>query len=257
MARTTMPTPPKPASRQTPTGRTADSSAIRSVRAHLCIWIVAGLGVWFDLASKGWAFAALGPGETRTLMPGLILSRRSLNSGALFGAFPGWVGVFIIASLLALAFVLYVFACSSRRQWFLHVGLACILAGALGNLHDRAFVEADVLELRPSSGYETTQYIGVVVSPPGADPVVVAPFPDEHPDFRQEFARKDVAHIAHHGVVRDFIKFRPIAGFDYWPWVFNVADALLVVGLVILLITLWQERRQARAAKGTATVATG
>ncbi len=190
-------------------------------------------------------------------MPGLILSRRSLNSGALFGAFPGWVGVFIIASLLALAFVVYVFACSHRGQRFLHVGLACILAGALGNLHDRAFVEADVLELLPSSGYERTQYIGVVVSPPGADPVVVAPFPDEDPDFHREFARKEVARIAHHGVVRDFIKFRPIAGFDYWPWVFNVADALLVVGLVILLITLWQERRQARAARGAATVATG
>ncbi len=195
-----------------------------------------------DLVSKRWAFAALGPDENRTLIPGLINARRSLNSGALFGAFPGWVGVFIIASLLALAFVLYVFACSDRRQRFLHMGLACILAGALGNLHDRALVKADVLELLPSSGFETREYIGVIVSPAEANPVLMAPYPEGNLDFRRAFAREDIAQIARHGVVRDFIKFKPIGGFDYWPWVFNVADALLVVGLIILMITFWRER---------------
>ncbi len=204
--------------------------------------MVAGVGLWFDLASKRWAFATLGPDETRTLIPGLVNARRSLNSGALFGAFPGWVGVFIIASLLALAFVLYVFACSARRQRFLHVGLACILAGALGNLHDRALVNADVLELLPSSGYQATEYIGVIVSPAEANPVLLAPYPDRNLDFRRAFAREDVARITRHGVVRDFIKFKPIGDFDYWPWVFNVADALLVVGLIILMITFWRER---------------
>lgn len=252
-----MPRPTKPTTRHAGGTHPAADSAIRSVRAHVCLWIVAGLGLWFDLASKSWAFTTLGSGETRTLIPGLVLARRSLNSGALFGAFPGQVGVFIIASVLALAFVLYVFACSRRHQWFLHVGLACILAGALGNLHDRALVHADVIELLPSSGYEAGQYIGVIVSPTGADPVVLASFPDQQPDSRREFARRDIAEITRHGVVRDFVKFRPIAGFDYWPWVFNVADALLVVGLIILLITFWQEHRRARAAKAAATVAPG
>jgi signal peptidase II len=220
--------------------------------------MVAVVGLWIDLASKKWAFAALGPDETRTLLPGLVDARRSLNSGALFGAFPGWVAAFIVASLLALGFVLYVFASSSRRQRFLHVGLALILAGALGNLYDRAFVHADVIGLYASAGYGHTEYIGTIISPSGADPVVVAPFLDGGPEFRREFAREHIAEIARHGVVRDFIKFRPVAGFDYWPWVFNVADALLVVGLVMLLITLWGEQRRAKAAaRGAAARASG
>jgi lipoprotein signal peptidase len=46
-------------------------------------------------------------------------------------------------------------------------------------------------------------------------------------------------------VVRDFIKFKPrIAGRDVWPWVFNVADVALSVGVGILLIHFWMERRR-------------
>jgi len=248
-----MPPPTQPTTQQAHHGRASGDSAIGSVRAHLCLWIVAGLGLWFDLASKSWAFATLRPDESRTVISGFIAARRSLNSGALFGAFPG---VFIIASVAALAFVLYVFACSGRRQWFLHLGLACILAGALGNLHDRALVQADVIDLLPSAGHETTQYIGIIVSPADADPVVVAPFPDEHPHFRREYPRREITGIARHGVVRDFVKFQPIAGFDYWPWVFNVADALLVVGLIVLMITFWHEHRRAKAAARQETLAT-
>jgi len=52
------------------------------------------------------------------------------------------------------------------------------------------------------------------------------------------------------GGVRDFIKFLPrlptwiplVGGFDAWPWIFNVADALLVCGVAILLLNLWFTR---------------
>ena len=243
-----MPSRPETKPPTATSGRVPGDSAIGSLPAHLRLWIVSGLGLWFDLASKSWAFTALAPDETRTLIPGLIDARRSLNSGALFGAFPGWVGVFIIASLLALGFVLYVFAFSGRRQWALHLGLACILAGALGNLHDRARAVADVIDLKPSSSYQADQYIGLIISSSEADPLVVAPFPDKHPRFQREIPRRDISGIATHGVVRDFIKFQPIGGFDFWPWVFNVADALLVVGLIVLLLAFWRDQRHARAA---------
>ena len=50
------------------------------------------------------------------------------------------------------------------------------------------------------------------------------------------------------GVVRDFIKVEPKFGrFELWPWVFNVADALLVAGVALLLLNFWWERREARA----------
>jgi lipoprotein signal peptidase len=174
------------------------------------------------------------------LVPGLLLSRQSLNSGALFGSFSGWVGVFIVASVLALAFVLYFFACSHRRQWFMHVGLAFILAGALGNLYDRAFVQADIVTLKGGS-----QHIGLIVSDDGANPVVLANYPDRTRE--EHFPPTEIAAIDRHGVVRDFLKFKTIAGFDYWPWVFNVADALLVAGVAVLLLTSWREHRAAKA----------
>ena len=205
------------------------------------LWTVALLGLWADLASKEWAFSTLTAEEQRPLLAGVITAARSLNAGALFGAFSGWVGAFIVASMLALGFVLYVFACSSRQQRALHVGLGLILAGALGNLYDRAFVIVDVVELRATADTPARQDIGLVTSPPEADPLVIAFYPEKTKPRR--YTRKEIASATRQGVVRDFIKFTPIAGFDFWPWVFNIADALLVVGVGTLLLTFWAEHR--------------
>lgn len=65
-----------------------------------------------------------------------------------------------------------------------------------------------------------------------------------------------------HGCVRDFLHPLPGVRFpgglrlwgssgDVWPWVSNVADAFLIVGIVGLVIHLWRDgRRQARAEAG-------
>ena len=230
----------------TPTGLCRPDSALRSPGAHLLLWAVAAVTLWADLASKSWAFSKLGEGESKVLIPGLIRAQRSLNSGALFGSFSGWVLAFALASVLALGFVLYVFAGSGRKQRFLHLGLAFILAGALGNLYDRIFVQADVITLTATAPGGAGQDIGVILSEDGADPVLMASFPDEAKP--RMHARQHIAKIDRHGVVRDFIKFAPIGKFDYWPWVFNIADALLVVGVAILLITFWRERRDGKSA---------
>lgn len=224
-----------------PDGLSRPDSAFRSPAAQLMLWATTGLCLWMDLASKAWAFANLGADEAKVLVPGLITAHRSLNSGALFGSFSGWVPAFIVASVLALAFVVYVFACSGRRQRFLHLGLAFILAGALGNLYDRTFVQADVLTLKPTADRSGGQLIGLIVSESGANPVIVASYPDKQ--NRRSIPRDRIQEMNRQGVVRDFIKFAPIGGFDYWPWVFNIADALLVVGVGILLICFWRERR--------------
>lgn len=229
----------------------AEPSALRSGSAHLRLWSVTALCLWADLGTKAWAFHDLSP-QGQVLIPGFLRAQRSLNAGALFGSLSGWVPLFIAASILALGFVLYVFASSSRRQWFMHLGLSFILSGALGNLYDRSLVQADVVELKPTSQHGPVHDIGMIVSEPEADPVVVEDFPDGgHP---RSYDRAEVADIDHHGVVRDFIKFVPVhiggSGFDYWPWVFNVADALLVAGVGILLITLWREHHTTRRKGG-------
>ena len=136
-------------------------TAIAHLASHLRLWIVAGAVLWFDLWSKAWIFAKLGPEEERVLIPGVLAFRRSLNAGAVFGSFAGQVNLFIIASVFALGFVFYLFAHSPRTHRVMHIALGLILAGALGNLYDRSRVKADVLRFRASSGHEGG-VIGVV-----------------------------------------------------------------------------------------------
>ena len=53
--------------------------------------------------------------------------------------------LFILASVLAVGFVAYMFATSQRKQWVVHLALGLVLAGALGNLYDRLFVKVDLV----------------------------------------------------------------------------------------------------------------
>jgi lipoprotein signal peptidase len=65
------------------------------------------------------------------------------------------------------------------------------------------------------------------------------------------------------GVVRDFIKMEPripLGGgrhLEVWPWVYNIADVLLVVGVAILLFNFWRERRAAHALQRQQEAAAG
>ena len=221
--------------------------AIRDIPSHLCFWIIGGAALVLDLWSKDWVFTKLKPSEIRTVIPGIIDFTYSLNAGAVFGSFTGHTEVFILASLFALGFVFYLFAHSGRRQRALHVALAMILAGALGNLYDRAFIITDVVSYTAASGKQH-EVIGTVVSDP-QDPIVrIGEYPDgANP---QSFARSDVD-VRKQGVVRDFIKFVPkfpawvprLAGRETWPWVFNVADAALVCGVALLLLHTWLDRK--------------
>ena len=60
--------------------------------------------------------------------------------------------------------------------------------------------------------------------------------------------------ITQQGVVRDFIKMEPrfrVGGYliEIWPWVFNIADVLLVVGVGLLLLNFWWDRKAEKAAE--------
>ena len=192
-----------------------------------------------DLWSKSWAFSRLGVQEVKTVIPGFLEFRRSLNDGAVFGTFTGQTSVFIVASLFALGFVLYLFMHSHARQKVLHVSLGLILAGALGNLYDRAFVHADVVRIEDKKGRVQSQ-IGTIVAEDEST-IRLGDFPDGASP--QTFKRSEVT-LRRQGVVRDFLKFVPkfpsswsrVGGIDMWPWIFNIADAALVVGVAVLLL---------------------
>ena len=131
----------------------------------------------------------------RTICPGLNFTL-SVNKGAVFGiefhdspaVHRTIVGVATVATTVL---VLYFFAFSHRRARTMHVSMAFILAGALGNLYDR---------------------LTSSVALPGTPPIRYN--------------------------VRDFIDCSEIPlpfGFRY-VWVFNIADALLVVGIAVLIL---------------------
>jgi len=186
-------------------------------------------------------------------VPGVLEFHRSLNDGAVFGSLTGMTQLFVAASLCAFVFVLALFSGSSPKQRSLHVSLALVLAGALGNLYDRAFAQADVI-----SFIDGRKVIGTVIDQPDTTIVKVGAWPDGSGAAR--YAASDIAKLSRQGVVRDFIRFVPrfptwvprLAGRDVWPWVFNIADSALVCGVGILLINFWFDRKKpSTASKGT------
>jgi signal peptidase II len=157
----------------------ATEKAIRSLSSNSLFWIGAALTVAADLISKWWTFKFIKPGEHLTVISDFLYFQLTQNYGAVFGMGKGKVWVFIIASLVAMFFIIQLFVQSRSRQTMFHFFLAITLGGAIGNLYDRCVF----------------------------------------------------------GYVRDFIFVSIRAGGkELWPWVFNVADMALVVGVAGLLI---------------------
>lgn len=151
-------------------------AAGKSVLSWIRFLGVAVVGASLDLWTKYLAFKHLGYHPNRppvSVIPHVLWLKTTLNGGAVFGIGQGLSLMFVAISLVAIAFVVYVFVSSHRRHWVVHIALGLILAGAIGNMYDRIF---------------------------------------------------------NHGMVRDFILLA------YWPWIFNLADSMLCIGVPLLLL---------------------
>ena len=225
--------------------------------AHLRFWLTVVLGLGLDLWSKHWAFHTLRQGGARTLIPNVLEFHTTMNPGALFGFGAGRTGLFVIASLLALALVLWMFAQCPARRWFTQIALAAILAGALGNMYDRVFVRLVPLAVGGASG-PPVLFCERVDSADGAR-ITLTEYPPTEASFARELPSAAAAKLPPEaGYVRDFIKISQkwFGGRDVWPWVFNVADMLLVGGVGILAIRLLTDHRRAAAITARAAAAT-
>ena len=136
----------------------------------------------------------------RDVCPGVRFTL-SVNPGVVFGLpMPRWAVA--AATVLTMGLVTLFFATADARARSVHVAMAFVLAGAVGNLYDR---------------------LASVVALPNLEP------------------------IRYH--VRDFIDCSQL----HDPWVFNVADVLLVAGVgVLMLHWLLTARREARARRADA-----
>ena len=153
-------------------------AAGKSLMAWLRFLGVATVGASLDLWTKSLVFEDMGyhpHAAPITVIPHVLWLKTTLNGGAVFGIGQGLSLMFVAISIIAIAFVIYVFVSSHRRHWVVHIALGLILAGAIGNMYDRIF---------------------------------------------------------NHGMVRDFILL------THWPWIFNIADSMLCIG-VPLLVLCW------------------
>ncbi len=145
------------------------SAAGRDRRAMLRFVVLMVLMLGLDLGGKAAAFRwlgqfpidmAAGPQavvrqlahvEPVTVAPRLLALRLWINEGAVFGFGQGGRWVFAAVSVLAVGIVWRVFSRSDAKRWGLHLALAGIVAGALGNLYDRLRFGAvrDMLHLFP------------------------------------------------------------------------------------------------------------
>jgi lipoprotein signal peptidase len=224
--------------------------------SHVRLWLFAALGLALDLYTKHLAFTRLSLDSndpSGVIIKDVMSFRRSLNPGALFGLGKGLVPIFIAASVLALAFVLYLFAHSSRNRRSLHIALGLVLAGALGNLYDRTFVMADVLKVQAANGH-TYYHAGTIIGETPQSFRIVEGLLDKTapavaPQTVDTVLKSTVVAQRRQGVVRDFIRMEPVVwGYRIWPWVFNLADAWLVIGVGLLLVNFWMDHRAEKAA---------
>jgi signal peptidase II len=105
-------------------------------------WAIALGGAAFDLVTKQMIFAWVGPlGSRLPLIPNILEFHTSHNTGALWGfarGMPYSSLVFAALSIVAAVFICYwLHARGAATDRLLTTALALIMAGALGNCHDR------------------------------------------------------------------------------------------------------------------------
>ena len=193
-----------------------------SPSAWLTLFIVCFLGISLDLWSKHWAFENVAAHpvhldreviiadpdwkppwhEGVEVLPyGLLDFDLVVNHGAVFGIGQQSRLIFVVFTIIAVIVATLVFAFWTRSdsRW-IHIGIALILAGGLGNLYDRLTFGAvrDFLHMAP--GWDL-------------------PFGWHWPNGSAEI----------------------------FPWVFNVADVLLLLGMAILILRSGQRPEESES----------
>lgn len=217
----------------------AHPPALTNLGSWLRLLLVGIGGLALDLSSKYWAFYELEQTPRAiVIVPNVLEFRTTFNTGALFGIGQGQTTLFLVASGFALLLVAWMFIKSSPRRWLLQIALGAIIGGALGNMYDRVNVRLYEFAA-PGGGPRFWQL--VELDDVGAE---FRSYPIDGSNSRTlliDRAQFDTLG-GPVGCVRDFIKIpTEFFGREAWPWVFNIADMLLVGGISVLAVYLWRD----------------
>jgi len=147
-------------------------AAWRSPAAWATLALVFGLGLSVDLWTKSWSFRTVAgrPIElvyeqasqpsfrppyhdpVQALPFDLLDFSLVVNHGAVFGIGQNRRGIFIVFTVVAVTVALWIFGWwTNSRSRLAHVGIGLVLAGGIGNLHDRLVFGAvrDFLHMLP------------------------------------------------------------------------------------------------------------
>ncbi len=98
--------------------------------------IITAVMVVADQLFKHWIVANIALGGSKTLIPGVLSLTNIQNDGAAWSMFSGQQWFFYITTVIALIVVFFLWKDSQNKPVY-RLGLALILAGALGNFIDR------------------------------------------------------------------------------------------------------------------------
>ncbi|MFV8755046.1 signal peptidase II [Nannocystaceae bacterium ST9] len=181
---------------------------------------LAATSVLLDQLSKQWAHATLRGGEPIVMIADVLEFDYAFNPGSAFGMFAQQGGarpMFLLVAMAALVYMVWLVRRMPTEARFGFAALGLMFGGALGNMLDR-LLRVDEVRLR----FHDQLHFDTLI---------------EHPTRIAEALGKGRAYtdVPRHGVI-DFIVVH-LGGERPWP-AFNLADASLVVGVALLLLTL-------------------
>ena len=107
---------------------------------HLILFVIL---VVIDQGSKYWVRTVLANREPIQIIPGVLKLQFHTNDGAVWGIMSGKVSLLIIFTLFVFALIVFLYfkIPQDKRHHSLRVILIFIMAGAVGNLIDRIFLD--------------------------------------------------------------------------------------------------------------------
>lgn len=94
--------------------------------------------ILFDQATKLWFVANFAMFESREIIPNVFYWTRKFNTGASWGILEGQIGLFVVITILAMGFFIYLLRDGIQKNQPWHViGLSLMIGGTLGNFIDR------------------------------------------------------------------------------------------------------------------------